>query len=612
MNRFAVYASTLVLVWLGHVSLLHADSPVGQRADGFTLKDYRGKEVSLEEFESSRLVVLAFMGTQCPLAKLYYGRLQELTEQYDPSDLTVIALNANVQDSVTEIGAAVRRHGVTYPVLKDLGNKVADALGARRTPEVFLLDQDRIVRYHGRIDDQYLIGVVREQAQRQDLKIAIDELLAGESVSVPETEPIGCFIGRIQEPDESSPVTYFSQIARIFQNHCVECHREGEIAPFSLTSYDDAVGWGETIVEVIRENRMPPWHANPKYGEFANDCSLSEEQKQLIETWVEYGCPEGDPADLPEPQEFVSGWQLEREPDKVFSMREKPFTVPADAGPRGVAYQNFWVDPGFTEDTWIRAAEIRPGNRLVVHHIIVYVHPEGKHTPGDEFLAGYVPGLRIHPLPEKTAKLIPAGSWLRFQVHYTPVGSVQEDLSSIGFIYADPNEVEQVVQTFPIANLKFELEPFEDNQQVTARSPASGDDVHLLAMSPHMHLRGKSFRYEAEYPDGTGEILLDVPRYDFNWQTQYRLVEPKLLPKGTRIHCTALFDNSENNLSNPDPSATVGWGDQSWDEMMIGYVDLLRTRAAFERYRERQQERARERARQREQSPQREQEQQSP
>lgn len=573
-----VYGLVFVLFCTSGFVPLRADSRIGQTVDSFTLKDYRGKEFSLEEYASSRLVVLAFMGAQCPLAKLYYSRLQELSEQFGSSDLTVLALNSNVQDSVTEIGAAVRRHGVRYPVLKDLGNRVADALGARRTPEVFLLDQNRTVRYHGRIDDQYVIGVVREQAQREDLKIAIEELLAGRSVSVPETEPIGCFIGRVHEPDETGPVTYSNQIARIFQNHCVECHREGEIAPFSLMSYDDVVGWGETIAEVVRENRMPPWHANPKYGQFANDCSLSDAQKQLIETWVEYGCPEGDPSELPEPHTFVSGWQLEREPDEIFEMGEEPFTVAADAGPQGIAYQNFWVDPGFTEDTWIRAAEIRPGNRLVVHHIIVYMHPEGKGSRSEDLVAGYVPGLRHNPFPEKSARLVPAGAWLRFQVHYTPVGSVQEDLSSVGFIYADPDEVEQVVQTIPIANTKFEIEPFEDNQKVTASSGEIPTDLNLLAMSPHMHLRGKSFRYEAVYPDGTSEILLDVPRYDFNWQTQYQLAESKRLPRGTRIHCTARFDNSEHNLANPDPSVTVRWGDQSWDEMMVGYIDVLKKR----------------------------------
>ncbi len=548
---------------------------LGEVVRDFRLREYRGKEVSLSDFEQSELVVLAFLGTECPLAKLYSSRLQELSEKYSDSQLTVVAVNSNVQDSVKEIDAWAHQHGVKFSVLKDPGQVVADLVDATRTPQVFLLDKNRVVRYQGRIDDQYVIGIVRDAPSRADLQIAIDELLTGKKVTVNQTEPLGCLIGRSKKPNENSTVTYSNQIARIFQKRCVECHRAGEIAPFPLESYDDVLGWGPMIEEVVREQRMPPWHANPKHGKFSNDSSLSEREKDLIYVWVKNGSPEGDPKELPEPIKYVSGWQIAKQPDAIFKMAERPFAVAADAGPRGIPYQHFWVETNFKEDKWVVAAEAKPGNREVVHHIIVYLYPNGKGTKQREHFCAYVPGLRQEEQIPGYAKRIPAGAALRFEMHYTPTGSKQQDLSSVGFVFTEPENVSHKIVTMHAVNSKFRLKPFTDDQVVTARTGTSPVDVQLLGMSPHMHLRGKSFKYEAVFPDGTREVLLDVPNYDFNWQTYYRLTEPRTLPAGTRLLCTAAFDNSKDNLANPDPSQIVRWGDQSWEEMMLGYYDIL-------------------------------------
>ncbi len=554
---------------------IEAAELIGRKIDAIALKDHRGNSGTLSDYADSKLIVVAFLGTECPLAKLYCGRLEQLSKKYPIGDLQVLGINSNVQDSLSEIEVSVRKHQLTYPMFKDVGQKIASQLGATRTPEIFLLDQNRIVRYHGRVDDQYVVGIVRDKATRNDLEEAIQELLAGKAVSVAATQPQGCLIGRDREVKENSPVTYSNQIARIFQNNCEECHRDGEIAPFSLTSYDDAVGWGDMIAEVVKEQRMPPWHANPAHGKFENDRSLSEEDKQLIYQWVENGCPEGDQSQLPEPKSYVAGWSMSKEPDQVFEMRETAFDVPAEAGPEGVEYQNFWVDTKFKEDKWVTYSETKPGNRAIVHHIIVYVHPGGRNSKENIFFSAYVPGLRPDELPPGYAKKIPAGSWLRFQVHYTPIGSPQTDLSSVGFVYTEADKVEREIHTSEAGNAKFVIQPFKDNQTFTAKSPAAPVDMTLLSMSPHMHLRGKSFKYEAEYPDGTSEVLLDVPAYDFNWQTRYLLAEPKRLPQGTRMLCTATYDNSENNLANPDPAQEVRWGDQSWDEMLLGYFDVV-------------------------------------
>lgn len=569
------FALLLLLGMVAATDLPAADS-VGRPIDDFTLRDFRGHEFTLHETAGDSLTVVAFLGTECPLAKLYAPRLQQIADDYADRGVVVIGVNSNVQDSVTELGAFARRHDISFPMLKDPGNRVADQFSATRTPEVFLLDENLVVRYQGRIDDQYVVGLVRDHASRHDLRAAIDDLLTGEAVSVSSTEALGCIIGRVRDVNEDSPVTWSNQIARIFNRRCVECHREGEIAPFTLTTYDDVVGWGEMISEVVRQRRMPPWHADPAHGEFANDRSLSEQEQQLIFDWVANGCPEGDPADLPKPPTFTTGWQLAREPDVVFPMRDKPFQVPADAGREGVRYQYFEVDPGFTQDMWMEEGEALPGNHQVVHHIIVYGKPEGARNRRDWiFLTAYVPGLRLTAYPPGAAKRIPAGAKLVFEVHYTPVGSPQEDVSRVGFVFADPDNVTHEVVTTEVGNGGFHIPPNDPDYEVTASSAPAPREVTLLSMSPHMHLRGKSFKYELVGLDGSGETILDVPAYDFNWQTRYVLAEPRTVPFGTRMVCTAVYDNSEDNLANPDPSVEVTWGDQSWDEMMLGYFDLL-------------------------------------
>ncbi|QDT52880.1 Thiol-disulfide oxidoreductase ResA [Caulifigura coniformis] len=540
----------------------------------FTLGDYRGREYKLSEFEKQPVVVVAFLGIECPLAKQYSVRLQELAKEYADKGVTFLGVDANSQDAPTEIAAFVRRQGLEYPFLIDVGSKLAEQMGATRTPEVVVLDQNRSIRYRGRIDDQFQIGVIRDKADRQELRDALDSLLAGKAVAVPQTTPIGCLIGRPQSPTEKPTVTWSKEIVRIFQKRCQECHREGDIGPFALSDYEEAAGWGDMIREVVRENRMPPWHASPEFGHFSNARLLPAEEKQAILTWVREGCPQGDPADLPEPRTFTKGWQLSREPDAVFQMAEA-YPVPADAGKQGVKYQNFWVDPQLTEDKWLAQAEVVPGAPAVVHHIIVYMHPDKENRRQEVFLTAYVPGLRVRPIAPGYAKRIPAGSQLRFQVHYTPNGTATLDQSKVGLIYADPATVTNEVVTTEAVNTRFQLEPFKDDQVVHASTRKSPRDVEMLTMSPHMHLRGKSFRFQLKKPDGTLDTLLDVPRFDFNWQTSYELAEPITLPAGSQIVCTASFDNSEDNLNNPDPSKRVKWGDQSWDEMMIGYFDIV-------------------------------------
>ncbi|MCC9599216.1 redoxin domain-containing protein [Stieleria sp. JC731] len=542
-------------------------SPTLERID---LDDFRGRRWTIKDFAKDDVLVIAFLGTECPLAKLYSVRLQSMQQELQSKQVRIVGVMSNRHDSLLDITAFANRQNIRFPLLKDAGARLADELGATRTPEVFVFDQARKLRYRGRVDDQYGIGYVRDTPRRKDLQAALDELLSGKDVSLSKTEAVGCIIGRKKELIASNEVTYGGQIAGLLQKHCVECHREGEIAPFALTEYEEVAGWADMIAEVVRDQRMPPWHADPSHGHFANERRLTDDEKQLLYDWADAGAPAGDLTDLPTLPEKITDWQLPREPDMVFNVSPEPFDVPAEGA---VRYQYFRVDPKLEKDVWIHAAELLPGNRRVVHHILAFAVPKGERDINGArgFLVGYVPGMRVDPWPEGHAKRIPAGSELIFQVHYTPIGFSVKDQSKLGICVLEDDEVTREIVTTSAVQTRFEIPPHADNHEVAASSPRFPADARLLAMSPHMHVRGKAFEYAL---DKSGDVLLSIPEYDFNWQTTYILDPPLDLETNDRIVCKAAFDNSKGNLNNPDPSATVRWGDQTWDEMMIGYYHL--------------------------------------
>lgn len=571
----------LIVAWLVSLLLILdsqivlAQGQIGDQIQQFELSDFRGAEFSLKQLADSEIVVVAFLGTECPLAQLYGARLQKLADELEANRVSFVGINSNSQDSVSDIGVYVRQHEIEFPMLKDVGNKIADRFAAIRTPEVYVLDQNRTIQYRGRIDDQYGVGYQKKKPTVNELRNAIDQLLSGDPVTTPVTEGVGCHIGRVKVPNEKGEVTYTKQISRILQERCVVCHRSGEIGPFSLTQYDEVAGWSEMIEEVVREQRMPPWNANPDHGEFANAAVLTDEEKQAIYRWVADGAPKGDDSDMPAEKEFVSGWQLPSEPDLVLNISPEPYEVKANGYLR---YEYFTVDTGLNEDKWISAIQILPGNHRVVHHVLAFeVLPGQKFDSRDAvdgFLGGYVPGLFTHPFPEGMAKRLRKGAKIVFQVHYTPIGSPQTDQSKIGIVFADPDTITHEVITTSCFQPRIKIPPHDPAYKSEADShwPLGGSS--LLGMMPHMHLRGKAFRFEASYPNGAREVLLDVPRYDFNWQHSYRMAKPKSLHEGTRIHAFAEFDNSKDNVHNPDPKQTVRWGDQTDEEMMIGYFDI--------------------------------------
>lgn len=385
-------------------------------------------------------------------------------------------------------------------------------------------------------------------------------------------------VGVAASGPSSKSVTFTKDVAPIFYNRCVDCHRPGEVAPMSLITYGDARPWAKAIKQKVIERSMPPWLASSDSHPFKNDRRLSEKEIETISAWVDAGAPKGDDKDLPPAPKFEEGWSIGK-PDAIVSL-DRDMSIPADGV---IPYQYVTVQTNFNEDKWIEAAEIRPGNRKVVHHIIIFVQEPGQRTEltGDASarsgrgfkLCGFAPGEQAKTFPPGTGRLIKKGSKLTFQLHYTPTGEAATDRSYVGLIFAK-KPVQKIALTGTAINAGFAIPAGDGNYEVRS-SWTAPEAVRIVDLMPHMHVRGKDFTYTAVYPDGRSEVVLRVPRYDFNWQLLYQLKEPLYLPKGARLDCVAHFDNSAKNKYNPDPTKEVRWGDQTWEEMMIGWFDYV-------------------------------------
>ena len=391
-------------------------------------------------------------------------------------------------------------------------------------------------------------------------------------------------------------VTFNKDVLPILQKHCQSCHRPGEVAPMSFLSFQEARPWAKAMKAAVLTQKMPPWFADPRYGHFANERKLTGAEIGTLAAWADNGAPEGNAKDRPAPVEFVEGWEIGK-PDIVFEMPNE-FHVPAQGT---IDYQYILVKTNFKQDVWVQAAEVRPGNRAVVHHMRAIVRP-----PGSPFMNGVEPGIptteprgpglnlasgagsgetdadilaKYNPGVEPQgftggAKFIPAGSDLVFDIHYTANGKAATDKSRIGIVLAKAPPQRRVFTSQALTNRQFVIPPGDGNVEVRAEVRVE-EPVELVWLQPHMHLRGKDFQFRVVYPTGESEILLNVPRYDFNWQVGYDLAKPLLLPKGTVLESISHFDNSPNNLSNPDPKAEVRFGPQSWDEMSTGFFSVV-------------------------------------
>jgi mono/diheme cytochrome c family protein len=365
--------------------------------------------------------------------------------------------------------------------------------------------------------------------------------------------------------DLPKQVTYVEHVAPILNNNCVSCHQPGKIAPMSLLSYDEVRPWAKTIRKAIDDGVMPPWHADPGHGSFKNDRSLDPEEIALIDKWVKTGAKRGE-GTAPEPPLAVAGWRL-GEPDLIVTF--DPVSLPA--GGRDV-FKDLVKKIDNDGDTWLRAVEVKPGNRKVVHHVILMASADGQ-QPQSGWLGAWAAGMDPMVFPEGTARLVADGASLIADMHYHPDAEAATDQTQIGLYFYD-GEPEKELQNIWIQNAGFKIPAGAENHEVRA-SMTFEQDSTVLGLLPHMHYRGKDFTYTAHYPNGTSEVLLKVSDYDFNWQTLYELQEPKKMPAGSRIECVAHYDNSTNNPDNPDPTRDVTFGNESYDEMMIGFVDAV-------------------------------------
>lgn len=533
-----------------------------------------GQQVEVTVREDKAIYVVVFLGVECPMARLYVPRLSSLADDFGSDGVRVIGVYSNQQDSYADIKKCAEQLQPSFPVVHDVDHRIADRFQATRTPEAFVLSGDLELKYHGRIDDQFRPGVKKSEPGRSDLRVAVEELLAGKPVSVAETRFQGCVIGRVAKTDAPelvpNDITYAQHVVPVLRKHCIECHRTGEIAPFAMEDYGEVAGWADTMLETIDNRRMPPWHANPNHGTFLNQRQMPESDKQTLRDWVAGGRKPGNLDSIPPLPALKHDWQLPTEPDLVLPMRSRPYQVPADGV---VEYQYFVVDPGFTEDKWISAAQVVPGNRSVVHHAIVFIRPpDGRRMKGVGWLSAYVPGQRLVQLPPGSARFVPAGSKFVFQMHYTPTGEAAEDVSKVALVFADESEVQDEVITLIAINQDFEIPPNEPRHQVEAEVNRLPEQGRLLAVAPHMHYRGRSFQLFAD--EDSQAPLLDVPRYDFNWQHSYAFAEPPPLENLSELRIRVQFDNSPDNPFNPDPDEWVTWGDQTWEEMAVAFFEV--------------------------------------
>jgi peroxiredoxin len=411
----------------GAVEPIRATAIGAKVAVSNSLRDLRGNRRSLHNFKGHRAIVLVFVGTECPVSNLYVPSLIELEKRFRHRQVQFLAVYSNENEDLDQVATHASDRDLPFPVLKDSGQRLADLLGVTRVPTVAVLDGDFVLRYRGRIDDRYGVSSRRPKATRADLAEALKDVLAGRKVTVAETEADGCLLDRTSMQPPKTKATYARDVAPILQKRCQQCHRPGQAAPFSLLTYGDTVKHAAMIGEVTRERRMPPWHADPRFGHFTNDRRMSSKEIDTIAAWIAGGMQRGDDKDLPKAINWPDGWVHGR-PDLVLSMPEE-FSVPAEGV---LPYKSWIIDTNFTEDKWVRIAEARPGARSVVHHVVVYILKEGQRGPvgrdgGLSILVGWAPGDLGLVCPPDTALRVPKGARLRFEMHYTPNGTAVKD-----------------------------------------------------------------------------------------------------------------------------------------------------------------------------------------
>jgi peroxiredoxin len=560
------------LVGLACIASAFALSP-GERVENFRLLDHNGASHELYYLSDAKAVVLMAYGNGCGIVRNTLSTLKQLRERYRAQGVEFLLIDSNLQDPRDAVAQQAAELSIDFPVLMDETQLIGESLGVTRTADVFVIDPKtwKLV-YRGPVDDRLAYGAQRPAAEHNYLADALDAMLAGKPVALAQAEALGCIVN-LPERDRReahAKISYTDQIAPLLNAKCASCHRPQGVAPWAMTGYDMVRGFAPMIREVVRTQRMPPWHADPHYGSFVGERSMSVEDTRTLVHWIEAGAPRGSgPDPLTQITPATSEWTLGK-PDLIVE-------VPAYQVPETgvVNYQYPRAANPLGRDVWIRAVEILPGNRQLVHHVLVGLDDPGNGSQrairgqiGE--LGGYAPGKNAVPYPADSGIFLRKEAGFRFQMHYTPNGKAGTDVTRVGLFFYDKAPKHSLHMTLMLDTT---LAIPANTKAYSARlEHVLERDIVLYTLLPHAHLRGRAARFTAIYPDGHQEILLSVPKYDFNWQTTYALNPPKPIPAGTHIVLDMTWDNSAQNPANPDPNREVHWGEQTWDEMNVGWM----------------------------------------
>lgn len=569
-SRFTLHlfvAATAALVGFSSA----VESP---RVENFALIDHTGK---FHEFDYYRRtpgvegVVLFIHGNGCPLVRKRVPVLKELRKEYQSKGVLFGMLNANLQDGREDVAEEAKAFKIDMPILMDTHQLVAGMLGVTRTAEALLIEpESRKIVYRGPIDDVMSYQSEKGGLAKHYLKDAIDALLSGREIAEPRVESPGCLI--TMDSVDLDQVSYSNDIGPMIKRRCVECHTKGGVGPFALSSYKKVKGWSEMMAEMVLTKQMPPWHADPHIGEFKNFGGITDEEAKLLISWIRAGSPRGEGED---PLEV----ELPPRPEWKLGAPAQIVTIPRQEIPaEGIlGYRYLYIDSPFDRDVWISAAEINPGNKAVLHHAIATIEdqnkPKRKNITGN-WITGYAPGTDPIPYPKGTGVLLKKNQRINLELHYTVSGRNEVDETRIGFHLLDAPPA-KVFKTGVVLHRKFSIPPHQPEYAQSYSRTIRGD-ILLYGINPHMHFRGKRMSFSIRKPDGTTEELLSVPNYNFNWQRTYLLREPMKIRAGSKLIVNNAWDNSAQNLSNPDPAKTVKWGSQTFDEMFFAtfnYID---------------------------------------
>jgi mono/diheme cytochrome c family protein len=547
-----------------------AMSTAPARVDNFMLVDAQHLEAhELYRMSDAKAIVLVSTGVGCPIARSMTPALKALRDKYKAQGVEMMLVDSNLQDGRDAIADEAKEFGIDIPILMDSNQLVGEALGVTRTAEVYVVDPKTWkVVYHGPVNDAADYGV-QKAATHNFADDALAAFLAGKPVPAATQQSKGCLVDFPHRNNKQAALTYVKDVAPILEKKCVACHEQGGIGPMQLTSYQMVKGFAPMIREVIRTDRMPPWNADPHVGKFADDKSLSPDEIKTIVHWVEAGAPRGEgPDPLGATKHVAAEWPLGK-PDLVLNV--PAYTIPASGV---VDYQHPFVVNPLTEGKWLKASTVKVESRQGVHHILTgymkNVPEPGKPAFEDQWgvsVGGYAVGAESEVQPKNVGTYIPPGGAIGIQAHYTPFGKQVTDHSQIAlYFYKDNEKPGLVMHNSVIVNNAIELPPYDGHHQETAYLEFPHDAL-LYAAFPHAHYRGASSDLWIRYPDGKEKLLLSLPRYDFSWQRDYTFAEPIKVPAGSKLIAHFIYDNSKRNPHNPDPSKTVVWGDQSWEEM---------------------------------------------